>query len=181
MNLSICSNIADQHQNWINCYIASTLLQPKFVWTFLILRMWLNNCPTVPFQFRSLKTHSIGELLISACLSVPDLIEINLIKRLRMCGCTFIQIYDRILCIIQSPCVIITDISFIQFFQQPDEDPHISHAVLHFTVTPLTLLYHNLADNNPTLIPSNSQIFPVSSSCHNTKHRKVLACIRLKC
>lgn len=105
-------------------------------------------------------------------------------KTLRMCDCTFIEIYDRILCIIQSPCVVITDSSFIHFFQQPDEAQQILHSLLYSTITPHTaLLYHNLPDNNPTLIPSNSQIRPVSQSFSPVTVVTVEKCLmhHLKC
>ena len=69
-------------------------------------------------------------------------------------------------CLSYKACVIITDISFIQLFQQPDKDQQFPHTVLYFTTTPTALPYHNIPDNNPTLIPSYSKIFPVSSSCH---------------
>lgn len=153
---------------------------------FKSLRMWLSYCSSVPFEIWSLTTHNTRHLLTSAHLSVLEFMVMTLMKTLRICDCIFIQIYDRILCIIQSPCVIITNSSFIQFFQQPDEAQQIWHTVLYSTKTSITLflfplLYHNLPDNNPTLIPSNSQIFPISSFCHSTKCQKVHACISLKC
>lgn len=57
--------------------------------------------------------------------------------------------------------------SYILFYIPP------LHRILYFTTI--------FADSNPTLIPYDSQIFPVSSSCHSTKCWKVLTCIRLKC
>lgn len=152
------------------------------VWSDILksLRIWLNCSEVSEVSKRTRK------LLNSAHLSVSEVVAMTFIKRLRMCDCMFIQIYDRTLCIIQSLCVIITDIlmrvqqcfSIIQFSQQPDESQHILQNPLYSTIS---LLYHSLPDNNPTLIFFQfSSLSRVSSSCHSTKCWKVLACISLK-
>lgn len=137
--------------------------------------MWLNYYShLVSFELWRLETHNTRKLLTSAYLSLSEVMGTSLIKRLRMCDCIFIQIYDRILCIIQSPCLIITDSNF--------SSNQISSTNLTYcsALLPFTILHHNLPDNNPTLIPYNSQIFPVSSSCHSTKCWKGFASITLK-
>lgn len=78
-------------------------------------------------------------LLLSLDLWNTGFMRTTLIKTLRMCDWIFIQIYDRIPCIIQSRRVIITDSSFIQFFQQPDEAQPTLHTILYSTNPPVTL------------------------------------------
>lgn len=178
-------------------YICSTLELEKLilrinrcvasVWSDILksLRIWL-NCSAVSCHLNCEVAKHTRKRLTSAHLSVSEVMAMTLIKTLRMCDCMFIQIYDRILCIIQSPCVIITDILMenqTMLLNHPIfpatrwSSTHLTYcSVFHYFST----LPQSSPCNNPTLISPNSQIFPISSSCHSTKCWKVLACISLK-
>lgn len=126
----ILSNTPYPHNKWINCCWESIIL--SLVWSGVSksLRMWLNYCLcSLIWNKKSLNTR---QLITSAYRFVSHFMGRTVMKTLRICDCIFIQIYDRI----QSPCVVITDSSFIQFFQQPDEAQQISHTVLHSTISP---------------------------------------------
>ena len=83
-----------------------------------------------------------------------------------MCDGMFIQIYDRILCIIQNLCVIIIHIliesetMLLNHTVFPETRGVSTYCILHTVLySTISLLYHNLPNNNPTPISYNIQIF----------------------